>query len=81
MKKNVYIHYDEKGDILEVRFGKPALSYLEGKGDDVFERRDEKTGKCTGITILNFKKRKERRGSPTTHRSRSNILIEPIGIR
>jgi len=58
MKEKLYIHYDPEGDFLEVRFGKPTPSYYENRGDDVFERRDEQSGKVKGYAIFNIQKRK-----------------------
>ncbi|MBI3032606.1 hypothetical protein HYY69_03965 [Candidatus Woesearchaeota archaeon] len=58
MKKKMFIHWDQEGDYLEVRFGKPTSSYYEDVGDDIFERRDEKTNTVTGYAIFNVLKRK-----------------------
>jgi hypothetical protein len=58
--KKMFIHWDAEGDFLEVRFGKPTASYYEDLGDDVFERRDEKTKKVTGYAIFNIQKRKNK---------------------
>lgn len=57
MKDNLNIHYDKKGDFLELRMGKKEKSYYLDLGDDIFERRSEKTGKIIGIAVFNFKKR------------------------
>ncbi len=57
--KNMSIHYDPEADYLEVRFGKATAAYYENLGKDIFERRDEKTGKVKGYAIFNVKKRKE----------------------
>ncbi len=58
--KKMFIHYDKEGDFLEVRFGPPTPSYYEDIGDDMFERRDEKTGNVIGYAFFNVQKRKER---------------------
>lgn len=58
MRQKMHIHWDPEGDHLEVRFGKPTPSYYEEVGDDVFERRDEKTGKVMGFAFFNVQKRK-----------------------
>lgn len=58
--KNLSIHYDEEADYLEVRFGKATAAYYENLGKDIFERRDEKTGKVNGYAIFNVRKRKEK---------------------
>ena len=60
MKQKLYIHYDPEGDFLEVRFGKATPSYYEDRGDDVFERHDEKTKKIKGYAFFNVQKRKEK---------------------
>ncbi len=57
MKENVSIYYGKKGDLLELRIGKKEKSYYFDRGDDIFERRSEKTGKLIGIAVFNFKKR------------------------
>jgi len=57
MKNKLNINYDEFGDILEIRIGKPTSSYMKDLGKDVFERIDEKTGELKGFVIVNFKKR------------------------
>lgn len=59
MKKNLNIYYDEEGDVLYLRIGKPTDCYHEDLGNDIFERRDEKTNEVKGFMILNFKKRVE----------------------
>ena len=56
----MFIHYDAEGDFLEIRFGKPSESYYEEIGDDVFERRDEKTDDVRGYAFFNVQKRKEK---------------------
>ncbi len=53
----MYIHYDDEGDYLEIRVGKPKEGYFNEIGNDMFERVDEKTGKIIGLGIFNFKKR------------------------
>ena len=56
-KHTLNIHYDEKGDLLELRIGTATAAYYEDLGDDVFERRDEKTHEIKGFAIFNFTKR------------------------
>ena len=56
MKSNFNIYYDEEGDLLELRVGKPTESYSEEISDGVFERRDEESEEIKGLTIFNFKK-------------------------
>lgn len=57
MKNKLSIHYDDEADFLELRIGKPTECYYEDLGDDLFERRDEKTHEVKGFAIFNFKKR------------------------
>ncbi len=59
MKSKMNIHWDQEGDLLEIRFGKPTASYYEEVRDDVFERRDEKIGKIMGYAFFNVQKRKQ----------------------
>lgn len=53
------IYYDEEGDFLEINIGKYTEGYFRDMGKGISERIDEKTGKVTGIAILDFKKRTE----------------------
>jgi len=57
------IHYDEEGDLLELRMGEPTDAYYKDLGDDVFERIDSKTGELKGLAIFNFKRRNEKQAS------------------
>lgn len=60
MKQELSVYYDEEGDLLEIRVGKPTIAYMRDLGNDIFERVDEKTGEIKGFSILNFKKRTEK---------------------
>jgi len=60
------LHWDQEGDFLEVRFGKPTPSYYEDLGDDVFERRDEETGKVKGFAFFNFMKKQSKQPQDIT---------------
>ena len=60
MKQKIYVNYKQEGDLLEIRFGKPTISYMKDLGKDVFQRIDRKTGKIRGYTVLNFRKRSEK---------------------
>lgn len=51
------IHYDPKGDYLEVRFGEPTPAYFDNVGDDIFVRKDRKTNEIKGYAIFNVKTR------------------------
>ncbi len=56
MKGPIDIFYDEVGDFLEITIANPpSESYCEDVNEDVFVRKDEKTGDVIGIGILNFK--------------------------
>lgn len=57
-EKKMYIHYDSEADYLEIRFGRPTPAYYKDLGDDLFERRDEKTNEVRGFAVFNFQKRK-----------------------
>ena len=57
MKDRLHMWYDKEGDVLEVRMGKARNAIYEDMGDDVFVRKDEKTNKVSGFTIIGFKKR------------------------
>ena len=60
MKEKLNVYYDQEGDFLELRIGKPTSSYYDNLGNDIFQRIDEKTGKVKGVAIFNFKKRTEK---------------------
>lgn len=60
MKDKLNLYYDKEGDFIEFRIGRPVESYFDELEDDVFERRDKKTGKVIGFAIFNFKKRTEK---------------------
>ncbi len=53
------IYYDEEGDFLEINIGEYTEGYFRDIGEGISERIDEKTGRVTGIAILDFKKRTE----------------------
>ena len=55
----MHIHWDSESDSLEVRFGKAKPSYYEDLGNDIFERRDEKTNQLTGYIFFNVIKRND----------------------
>ena len=60
MKNKLHIYYDEEGDFLELRIGKPTPSLYNNLGNDVFQRIDEKTKEIKGFAVFNFKKRTEK---------------------
>ncbi len=59
MRKNKRLHvwYDEEGDFLEFRVGKPVTGHFRPVGNECFERVNEKTGEVVGYAIFNFMKR------------------------
>ncbi len=57
MKGQMRVHYDERGDFLEISIGKPSECYAEEVEPGVFLRKDEKTDEVKSIGILSFKKR------------------------
>jgi uncharacterized protein YuzE len=48
------ISYDKEADVAYLSFGKPRPSVSEEVDDYVVIRRDPKTRKITGVTIMNF---------------------------
>lgn len=69
-KKKQSFSYDEEGDVLDISIGKPKNAISTEERDDFFVRRDIKTKKIVGFSILNFRNR-------TTGRSRDiSIPIE-----
>jgi uncharacterized protein YuzE len=48
------ISYDREVDVAYLSFGKPRPSVSEEVDDYVLVRRDPKTNKVTGVTIVNF---------------------------
>ncbi|MBI4140209.1 hypothetical protein HY485_00060 [Candidatus Woesearchaeota archaeon] len=57
MNEKMFIHWDAEGDFLEVRFGKPTPSFYDDLGNDVFERKDEKTNQVKGYAFFNVIKK------------------------
>ena len=57
MKDKMYLYYDEEGDFLEINIGEYTKGYFRDVGDGLSERKDEKTGKITGVAIMSFRKR------------------------
>ncbi|MBI4052653.1 MAG: DUF2283 domain-containing protein [Candidatus Diapherotrites archaeon] len=55
--EKISLHYDKEGDILEIVIGKPKKAVCGEIGEDILERKDAKSGKTVGYTILNFEKR------------------------
>lgn len=60
MKGKLNIHYDDEGDVLELRIGDPTPCHMNDLGDGIFERIDKESGEIKGFTIISFKKRGEK---------------------
>lgn len=58
MKKQTKIHYDSEADVLYISFGEPRPSYSEDFEEGIYLRYDMETDELTGVTILDFAKRK-----------------------
>lgn len=56
MDKKMIFYYDKDDDLLDISVGKPKKSVSTEIADDFFIRKNLKTGKITGFTILNFEK-------------------------
>ncbi len=61
MKGNLNIYHDKEGDFLELHIGKYREGRFKNLGKGIFERIDKKTNKVTGIAIMGFRKRTQRR--------------------
>jgi uncharacterized protein YuzE len=53
-KDKLIISYDKDADVAYLSFGKPRPSVSEEVDDYVLVRRDPKTKKIRGVTIINF---------------------------
>ncbi|MDP7115586.1 MAG: DUF2283 domain-containing protein [Candidatus Woesearchaeota archaeon] len=51
------VHYDNKGDFLEISIGNPTKCVAEEIKPGIFIRMDEKNKEVKSVSILNFKKR------------------------
>jgi len=56
MAKKMIFSYDKEGDLLDISVGKPQKAVSTEVVDDFFVRKDVKTGKIVGFSILNFEK-------------------------
>ena len=56
MAKQMIFSYDKNDDLLDISVGKPKKAVSTEVADDFFIRRDIKTRKIIGFTILNFEK-------------------------
>lgn len=67
-KKEITFHYNKNDDLLDIAVGKPKNAISTEVADDFFIRKDVKTNKIIGFTILNFEKwfkdNKEERAIP-----------------
>ena len=68
MDKEVAFYYDSNEDILDISVGKPRRAVSTEISDDFFVRKDVKTHKIVGFSVLNFEKwfkgKKEERTVP-----------------
>lgn len=55
------INYDAENDILYVSIGKPVPSVSEEKEEGIIIRRSIKENKISGVTILDYKLRKQKK--------------------
>lgn len=60
-KANLKFSYDEEGDVLDISIGKPKRAISTEEKEDFFVRRDVKTKKIVGFSILNFRRRARQR--------------------
>lgn len=56
MAPKMIFSYDKDGDLLDISVGKPKKAISTEVMDDFFVRKDVKTGKIIGFSILNFEK-------------------------
>lgn len=50
----ISFHYNEKADVLDVYIDKPRKAFSEEMDDDLIMRKDMRTKKLIGFTVLNF---------------------------
>ena len=55
MKGKMRVYYDDEGDYLEIRVGKPRKNYGDHLSDDIVIFRDAETDELVGIGIFNLK--------------------------
>ncbi|NMC43480.1 MAG: DUF2283 domain-containing protein [candidate division Zixibacteria bacterium] len=56
----VKFDYDKEADVLYAHIGKPRPAYSEETIDGVLIRRDPKTDRIVGFTIINYSRKKAR---------------------
>lgn len=56
MEEKLRFAYDKEGDVLDISIGEPRKAISSEIGDDLFVRKDIKTGEVVGFSILNFSK-------------------------
>ncbi|OGB90850.1 hypothetical protein A2625_07405 [candidate division WOR-1 bacterium RIFCSPHIGHO2_01_FULL_53_15] len=54
--KEISFHYDKDDNLLDIALGKPKKAISTEVADDLFARKDIRTHKVVGFTILNFEK-------------------------
>jgi len=57
MSNELNLYYDEEGDFLELNTSEFTGGSFKNLGEGIFEIRDKKTNKVTGIAIHGFRKR------------------------
>ncbi|MEW6294952.1 MAG: hypothetical protein AB1467_01495 [Candidatus Diapherotrites archaeon] len=55
----IILYYNKETDVLDLSSGKPKKALCEETEDDLIIRKDPKTKKIIGFTVLNFQKRFE----------------------
>jgi len=55
MSKKTIVNYDNNNDILYISLGNPVPSICEENEEGILIRKNIKTGKLTGVTILDYK--------------------------
>lgn len=72
MAQKMIFYYDKEEDLLDISVGKPKKAISTEITDDFFVRKEIRTGKIIGFSILNFEKwfkgKQEERIIPLTAR-------------
>lgn len=59
-EKIVKFDYDKEADVLYAYIGKPRTAYCEETLEGILIRRDPKTNRVVGFTIINYSRKKAR---------------------
>ncbi len=62
--EKIRFFFDKKNDVLDISIGRPKKAVSEELEDDIIARKDPKTKKIVGFTVLNFTKRFETSKKP-----------------